>query len=66
MNHNIYRHGGDFDKDVICDKLAGIEEQIKEIEDSEEEIPNREQRTRELMYAQLIQGLRLCTGYRYF
>ena len=65
MTQTIYRYGNEFDKDVICDKLAGIEEKIINEEEQEPSL-ERENKIRELTYAQLIQGMRLCTGYRYF
>ena len=30
MSQTIYRYTDDFDKDVICDKIANIEEQIQD------------------------------------
>ena len=65
MSQTIYRYTNDFDKDVICDKIANIEEQIQN-EIGQEPTQERDKKIRELMYAQLIQGLRLCTGYNYF
>ena len=65
MSQTIYRYTDDFDKDVICDKIANIEEQIQD-EIGQEATQERDNKIRELMYAQLIQGLRLCTGYNYF
>lgn len=65
MSQTIYRYTNDFDKDVICDKIANIEEQIQD-EIGQESTQERDKKIRELMYAQLIQGLRLCTGYNYF
>ena len=65
MSQTIYRYTNDFDKDVICDKIANIEEQIQD-EMGQEVTQERDKKIRELMYAQLIQGLRLCTGYNYF
>lgn len=65
MIQTIYRYTNDFDKDVICDKIANIEEQIQD-EIGQEATQERDKKIRELMYAQLIQGLRLCTGYNYF
>ena len=65
MVQTIYRYGNDFDKNVICDKLAKIEEKIQD-EEEQEDTQERDKKIRELMYAQLIQGLRLCTGYNYF
>lgn len=65
MVQTIYRYGNEFDRDVICDKLAEIEEKIQD-EEEQEPSKEREDKIRELTYAQLIQGMRLCTGYRYF
>lgn len=65
MSQTIYRYTNDFDKDVICDKIANIEEQIQD-EIGQEPTQERDKKIRELMYAQLIQGLRLCTGYNYY
>ena len=65
MSQTIYRYTNDFDKDVICDKIANIEEQIQD-EIGQEPTQERDKKIRELMYAQLIQGLRVCTGYNYF
>ena len=65
MVQTIYRYGNEFDREVICDKLAEIEEKIQD-EEEQEPSKEREDKIRELTYAQLIQGMRLCTGYRYF
>lgn len=65
MSQTIYRYTDDFDKGVICDKIANIEEQIQD-EMEQESTQERDKKIRELMYAQLVQGLRLCTGYNYF
>lgn len=65
MVQTIYRYRNEFDKDVICDKLAEIEEKIQD-EEEQEPSKEREKKIRELTYAQLIQGMKLCTGYRYF
>lgn len=62
---DIYRYNNEFDKDVICNKLADIEEKIQAKEEQEPS-EERNNNVRELMYAQLMQGMRLCTGYRYF
>lgn len=65
--YNIYKYNNDFDKDIICDKLVQIEEQIQdEKEDNSQTTEQRNTNIRRLMYEQLIQGLRLNTGYRYF
>lgn len=65
MLQTIYRYTDDFDKDVICDKIANIEEQIQD-EMGQKATQERDKKIRELMYAQLIQGLRLSTGYNHF
>lgn len=65
MSQTIYRYTNDFDKDVICDKIANIEEQIQD-EMGQEATQERGKKIRELMYAQLIQGLRLSNGYNHF
>ena len=65
MSQTIYRYTDDFDKDVICDKIANIEEQIQD-EMGQEATQERDKKIRELMYAQLIQGLRFSTGYNHF
>lgn len=65
MIQTIYKYGNDFDKNVICDKLAEIEEKIQD-EEKQEESEERKKNIRDLMYQQLIQGMRLCTGYKYF
>ena len=65
MSQTIYRYTNDFDKDVICDKIANIEEQIQD-EMGQEATQERDKKIRKLMYAQLIQGLRLSTGYNHF
>lgn len=65
MVQTIYRYGNDFDKNVICDKLAKIEEKIQD-EEEQEDTQERDKKIIELMYAQLIQGLRLCTCYNHF
>ena len=65
MSQTIYRYTDDFDKGVICDKIANIEEQIQD-EMEQELTQERDKKIRELKYAKLVQGLRLCTGYNYF
>lgn len=65
MVQTIYKYGNDFDKNVICDKLSEIEEKIQD-EEEQEPSEEREQKIRNLMYQQLVQGMRLCTGYKYF
>lgn len=65
MLQTIYRSGNDFDKDVIYDKMANIDEQLED-EEGQELTKERDKRIRELMYAKFIQGLKLSTGYNYF
>lgn len=65
MSQTIYRYINDFDRDVIYDKIADIEEQIQE-EQEQNTSKERSEKVRNLMYAQLMQGLRLNTGYKYF
>lgn len=65
MVQTIYRYGGDFDKDVILDKMAELDEKIENEEDKSLS-KEREDRVRKLMYAKFVQGLKLCTGYNYF
>ena len=65
MVQTIYRYGGDFDKDVILDKMADLDDKI-EVEKEKSLSKERDNRVRKLMYAKFIQGLKLCTGYNYF
>lgn len=65
MSQAIYRYTNDFDRSVICDKIAEIEEKIQE-EEAQEPSQEQDKKVRDLMYAQLMQGIRLCTGQRYF
>lgn len=58
MDRFVYNN--EFDKDVIYDKMSKIERELEE----EREKPDNErdeQRERELIYAQMIQGLKLNT-----
>ena len=65
MIQTIYRYGGDFDKDVILDKMADLDDKI-EVEKKKSLSKERDNRVRKLMYAKFIQGLKLSTGYKYF
>ena len=65
MIQTIYRYGGDFDKDVILDKMAELDDKIEDEKDKNLS-KERDDRVRNLMYAKFIQGLKLCTGYNYF
>ena len=65
MIQTIYRYGNEFDKNVIYDKMANIDDQLEE-EESQELTRERDKRIRDLMYAKFVQGLKLCTGYNYF
>lgn len=62
---NIYKYNNDFDRDVIFEKLANIEEQIQDVKE-EEPSKERNKKVRDLMYAQFMQGLRLSTGFNHF
>ena len=65
MIQTIYRYGGDFDKDVILDNMAELDDKIEDEKDKNLS-KERDDRVRKLMYAKFIQGLKLCTGYNYF
>lgn len=65
MLNDIYRYTNAFDRNIICDRIADIEDRIQE-EEEKEESDVKEANIRNLMYEQLIQGMRLCTDYRYF
>lgn len=65
MLQTIYRCGNDFDKDVIYDKMANIDEQL-ENEEGKVLTKERDKKIRGLMYAKFVQGLKLSTGYNYF
>lgn len=62
---NIYKYNNDFDRDVIFEKLANIEEQIQDVKE-EEPSKERNKKVRDLIYAQFMQGLRLSTGFNHF
>lgn len=65
MIQTIYRYGNEFDKNVIYDKMADIDEQIEDEED-QELTEERDKKIRELMYAKFVQGLKLSTWYNNF
>ena len=60
MDRFVYDN--DFDKDVIYSKLADLSDKLEEerTKNKEEFSPERE---RELLYAQMIQGLKLNTMF---
>lgn len=58
MNNSVYNN--EFDKDVILNKLSEISEELEK-ERSKESDEKSLERERELMYAQMIQGLKLNT-----
>ena len=53
---SIFRYDNEFDKDIILNKLSKINSELEE-EYSKSE--RNEARERELIYAQMIQGLKL-------
>ena len=53
-------NNNDFDKDVIFNKLAKISSELKEEKDKDAKERDK-QREKELIYAQLIQGMKLNT-----
>lgn len=53
-------HNNDFDKDVIFEKLSEISSKIEDEEKKEGDERN-DDKIRELIYAQWIQGLKLST-----
>jgi hypothetical protein len=57
---NRFVHNNDFDKDVIFEKLSEISSKIEDEEKKEGDERN-EDKIRELIYAQWIQGLKLST-----
>ena len=65
MIQTIYRCGNEFDKNVIYDKMADLDEQIED-EEGQELTEKRDKKIRELMYAKFVQGLKLSTGYNHF
>ena len=56
MDRFIYNN--EFDKDVIYNKLAKISSQLEEEKNKSQEERNLD-RERELMYAQLLEGMKL-------
>ncbi len=58
MINSVYNN--EFDKDVILNKLSEISEELEK-ERSKESDERSLERERELMYAQMIQGLKLNT-----
>lgn len=65
MIQTIYRYGNEFDKNIIYDKMADIDDKINE-EESQESSEEHEKKIRELIYAKFLQGLKLSTGNNYF
>lgn len=57
---NSFVHNNEFDKDVILNKLSEISNELEK-ERSKEASEKSLDRERELMYAQMIQGLKLNT-----
>ena len=53
-------HNNDFDKDVIFEKLSEISSKIED-EEKKEGVERNDDKIRELIYAQWIQGLKLST-----
>lgn len=58
MNSFVYNN--EFDKDVIIDKLSKISEELEE-EYSKDKSERNIEKERELIYAQMIEGLKLNT-----
>ena len=54
----IYQYNKDFDKSEIINKMNDLSEQIKEEQTKDNNEYNKEKEI-ELMYAQLIQGIKL-------
>ena len=54
----IYQYNKDFDKSEIINKMNDLSEQIKEEQTKDNDEYNKEQEL-ELIYAQLIQGIKL-------
>ena len=54
----IYQYNKDFDKSVIINKMNDLSEQIKEEQTKDNDEYNKEKEL-ELIYAQLIQGIKL-------
>lgn len=56
--HTIYQYNKDFDKSDIINKMNDLSEQIKEEQTKDNDEYNKEKEL-ELIYAQLIQGIKL-------
>ena len=54
----IYQYNKDFDKSEIINKMNDLSEQIKEKQNKDNDEYNKEKEL-ELIYAQLIQGIKL-------
>lgn len=54
----IYQYNKDFDKSEIINKMNNLSEQIKEEQAKDNDEYNKEKKL-ELIYAQLIQGIKL-------
>ena len=54
----IYQYNKDFDKSEIINKMNDLSEQIKEEQSKDNDEYNKEKEL-ELIYAQLIQGIKL-------
>ena len=54
----IYQYNKDFDKSAIINKMNDLSEQIKEEQTKDNDEYNKEKEL-ELIYAQLIQGIKL-------
>ena len=54
----IYQYNNDFDKSEIINKMNDLSEQIKEEQTKDNDEYNKEKEL-ELIYAQLIQGIKL-------
>lgn len=57
---NQFNYNNDFDKDVIYNKLAEISSKLEEEQNKDKGKRDKEKELR-LMYAQMIQGLKLNT-----
>lgn len=57
---NQFKYNNDFDKDVIYNKLAEISSKLEEEQNKDKGERDKEKELR-LMYAQMIQGLKLNT-----
>ena len=58
----IYQYNKDFDKSEIINKMNDLSEQIKEEQTKDNDKYNKEKEL-ELIYAQLIQGIKLSVFY---